>query len=166
MPIYVASTALVLAALLRNCRSRACLIVALGRVQQHGRDPANGGYMPADPGGARRRSAGVARDGLLEQLRGRPIPRSRPLTDIFALPRWVPFANVFSVGDVLIGVGVVVAIVVAMKRAAMPPPNPPAATGAQRRPEPGRPVRPRNLPRTQDPNRYLWVDPSGRSRQP
>ena len=40
----------------------------------------------------------------------------QPLTDIFALPTWVPFANVFSVGDVLIAAGVVVVIVAAMRR--------------------------------------------------
>ncbi len=27
------------------------------------------------------------------------------LGDIFALPRWLPLANIFSIGDVLIGVG-------------------------------------------------------------
>ena len=37
-----------------------------------------------------------------------------PLTDIFTMPAWVPMANVFSVGDVLIGVGVAIAIVAAM----------------------------------------------------
>ena len=41
-----------------------------------------------------------------------------PLTDIFALPAWLPFHNVFSIGDVLIGVGVAMAIVVAMRRGA------------------------------------------------
>jgi hypothetical protein len=30
------------------------------------------------------------------------------------MPAWVPMANVFSVGDVLIGVGVAVAVVAAM----------------------------------------------------
>jgi multisubunit Na+/H+ antiporter MnhE subunit len=39
-----------------------------------------------------------------------------PLTDIFALPAWLPFANVYSVGDVLIGAGVVTVIVGAMRR--------------------------------------------------
>ena len=43
-------------------------------------------------------------------------PALQPLTDIFALPHPIPFANVFSVGDVLIGVGVVIVIVVAMRR--------------------------------------------------
>ena len=38
--------------------------------------------------------------------------------DIFALPSWLPFANVFSIGDVLIGLGIVAAIVIAMRRPA------------------------------------------------
>ena len=37
-----------------------------------------------------------------------------PLTDLFAMPTWMPMANVFSVGDVLIGVGAAIAIVAAM----------------------------------------------------
>ena len=32
-----------------------------------------------------------------------------------ALPSWLPFANVFSVGDVLIGIGVAVTIALAMR---------------------------------------------------
>jgi hypothetical protein len=42
-------------------------------------------------------------------------PALRPLTDVFALPAWVPLANVFSIGDVLIGLGVAVAIAAAMR---------------------------------------------------
>ena len=37
-----------------------------------------------------------------------------PLTDMFAMPTWIPLANVFSVGDALIGVGAAIAIVAAM----------------------------------------------------
>ena len=36
---------------------------------------------------------------------------------MFALPRALPFANVFSVGDVLIGAGIAAVIVVAMRSA-------------------------------------------------
>ena len=43
-------------------------------------------------------------------------PHLELLTDIFALPSWVPFANVFSLGDVILGVGVVLVIVAAMRR--------------------------------------------------
>ena len=37
------------------------------------------------------------------------------LTDIFALPAAFPLANVFSIGDVLIGVGVAVTIAIGMQ---------------------------------------------------
>ena len=43
-------------------------------------------------------------------------PVLQPLTDIFAIPAGVPLANVFSIGDVLIGVGIVVVIAAAMRR--------------------------------------------------
>jgi hypothetical protein len=42
-------------------------------------------------------------------------PALGPLTDLFVLPAWLPFANVFSIGDVLIGVGVATAIALAMR---------------------------------------------------
>ena len=45
-------------------------------------------------------------------------PALAPLTDIFALPSWVPFHNVFSVGDVLIAAGIVVVIAMGMRRGA------------------------------------------------
>ena len=43
-------------------------------------------------------------------------PALQPQTDNFALPAGVPLANVFSIGDVLIGLGVIVVIVAAMRR--------------------------------------------------
>jgi hypothetical protein len=50
-------------------------------------------------------------------------PALEPLTDIFAIPASLPLANVFSIGDVLIGVGIVIVIAAAMRR----PPETPAA---------------------------------------
>ena len=47
-------------------------------------------------------------------------PSLAPLTDVFALPRWLPFSNVFSIGDVIIAVGVMTAIVLAMRSARQP----------------------------------------------
>jgi hypothetical protein len=37
-----------------------------------------------------------------------------PLTDVFTMPTWVPMSNVFSVGDILIGIGVAIAVAAAM----------------------------------------------------
>jgi hypothetical protein len=42
-------------------------------------------------------------------------PALEPLTDIFALPAWLPFSNIFSIGDVLITAGVAWVIVAAMR---------------------------------------------------
>ena len=69
--------------------------------------------MPVSPGALAAMGRLPAR-GLLEQPPGRRRRRSAPLTDLFAMPTWVPVANVFSVGDILIGVGAAIAIVAAM----------------------------------------------------
>jgi hypothetical protein len=42
------------------------------------------------------------------------------LTDIFALPPGLPLANVFSIGDVLIGLGIVLVIALGMRGATRP----------------------------------------------
>ena len=48
-------------------------------------------------------------------------PALRPLTDVFALPAWLPFTNVFSVGDVLIAIGIAATVALAMRaRPAVP----------------------------------------------
>ncbi|HSM38285.1 MAG TPA: DUF5317 domain-containing protein [Candidatus Limnocylindrales bacterium] len=112
MPIYVGSTALVLIVVLRNARMPGLPVVALGALSNMTAIIANGGYMPASRealtilGGGL--NPGYSNSALIDH------PAVAPLTDIFALPPNVPFANVFSVGDVLIGVGVAWAIVALM----------------------------------------------------
>jgi hypothetical protein len=90
-------------------------LVAIGAASNLLAIVASGGYMPADPGPSRRsatRSAGYSNSVVTAD------PALRSLTDIFALPAWLPFANVFSIGDVLIGVGIAVAIATGMRRGA------------------------------------------------
>jgi Family of unknown function (DUF5317) len=113
-PIYVASTAVVLAAVLANVSIPGIAIVALGAISNLAAIVANGGYMPA------------ARSALVALGKSDPTSYSNsttledpvlgPLTDIFAMPAWLPFANVFSMGDVLIGAGMATTIVLAMRR--------------------------------------------------
>ena len=69
---------------------------------------ANGGVMPASPEAVARSAARTA-TGFSNSVVVAD-PALRPLTDIFALPPWLPFANVFSIGDVLLGVGIAVVI--------------------------------------------------------
>ena len=75
---------------------------------------ANGGYMPADPAALAsvvELSPGYSNSVVVAD------PALRPLTDLYALPAAFPFANVFSVGDVLIGIGIALVIVFAMRSA-------------------------------------------------
>ena len=113
--IYVGSTLVVFAAVLRNLRLTGMPIVAIGATSNLIAIIANGGAMPADA--AALAAAGL--DGPGEHTNSVVLadPALRPLTDIFAIPAWLPLANVFSVGDVLIGLGVVIVIAAAMRPA-------------------------------------------------
>lgn len=112
--IYIASTAAVFIAVVRNLRMPGMAIVAAGALSNLAAITANGGAMPADP--AALAIAGFSGPGDHTNSVVLAEPVLRPLTDVFALPAWMPMANVFSIGDVLIGVGVAVAIVAAMRR--------------------------------------------------
>ena len=115
-PIYVASTVLVLAAVVANRSIPGMAIVALGAVSNLAAIVANGGYMPA----ARSALDALGKSDPTTYSNSASVesPALGPLTDVFAMPPWLPFANVFSVGDVLIVVGVVTTIVLAMRSAA------------------------------------------------
>lgn len=112
-PIYVASTAAVLVAVLRNWRVPGLALVALGAASNLLAIAANGGVMPASAEAVAALGAEAA-EGFSNSV-VMADPALRPLTDIFALPSWVPLANVFSIGDVLIGVGVAVVIALGMR---------------------------------------------------
>jgi hypothetical protein len=110
--LYVASTLAVLIAVLRNVGIPGLALVAAGAACNLAAIVANGGVMPADPDAVA--TLGPAGTGFSNSV-AVTDPALRPLTDIFVLPSWVPFANVFSVGDVLIAVGVATAIALGMR---------------------------------------------------
>jgi hypothetical protein len=113
-PIYVLSTAVVIGAVLMNARITGMPVIALGAISNLTAIVANGGYMPADAGAMA--SLGRGEPTTYSNSTILAEPALRPLTDIFVLPAWVPFTNVFSIGDVLIALGVVIVIVSAMRR--------------------------------------------------
>lgn len=117
--VYVGSTIAVLLALLRNVRLPGLAIAAVGSLLNLAAIVANGGYMPADA--AALAAAGFSGPGDHTNSVVLAQPALRPLTDIFAIPAGVPLANVFSVGDVLIAVGVAWAIAAAMRQPTAPP---------------------------------------------
>jgi hypothetical protein len=112
---YVLSTALVLAVVVANVRLTGVPLIILGAACNLAAIVANGGAMPASPGALASLGFGVGghTSSILVEH-----PALEPLTDLFALPGWLPWANVFSVGDLLIGVGVAVALASAMRRTA------------------------------------------------
>jgi hypothetical protein len=112
-PVYVASSALVLLVVLRNLAIPGMVLVAVGAASNLAAIVANGGWMPATPSalGALNRTIGPGYSNSRELA----APMLAPLTDTMALPAWLPLANVFSVGDVLIGFGICIAIVAAMR---------------------------------------------------
>ena len=133
--VYVASTGAVLIFVLRNLRINGLPIVAVGAALNLAAIVANGGFMPAAAEALA--AAGRAETGGYSNSVVRAAPALRPLTDIFALPAGLPLANVFSIGDVLIGLGVAVAIALAMRAA---PAGPELADPAVADPEPTPPA--------------------------
>ena len=104
--LYVLSTTLVLMTLVVNIRQPGFWIIAVGALLNFTAIILNNGFMPASPAAVLGLSGlpslppvAYTNSSLL------PNPTLGFLGDIFYLPRPLPFANIFSIGDVLIGLG-------------------------------------------------------------
>lgn len=144
-PLYVASTGLVLLALLRNIRLPGLALVAVGAGLNLVAIVSNGGFMPSSPG-AWASLTGVAAlptaDYSNSSLAG-PGTLFPYLGDIFFLPRPIPLANVFSIGDLLIGMGAAWLLVRAMHGVRK---GPAVSAGDEASPADGRRETPSSLP--------------------
>jgi len=111
-PLWLASYALLIAFIVRNRHLRGVELVALGLVSNLVAILANGGLMPAKLGALR--DAGLAYD-----IHNNSVSSAHPhlalLVDRWAAPHWLPLANVYSVGDVLIGLGTVAVVALGMR---------------------------------------------------
>ena len=112
--IYVASTGMVLVAVWRNLAVPGLALVAIGAISNLVAIVANGGVMPTTVEALA--TAGLGPEERFSNSAVVEDPAFAPLTDIFAIPAGLPLANVFSIGDVLIAVGVVVTIAIGMRR--------------------------------------------------
>jgi Family of unknown function (DUF5317) len=109
---YVASNLAVLAAVVRNLAIPGLPLVLLGGASNLVAIVANGGFMPVSAD-ALVAIGRAPRDGYTNNRLTEGVVLA-PLTDLFAMPGWVPMANIFSIGDILIGVGAAIAVVAAM----------------------------------------------------
>ncbi len=110
---HIGSYLLLLLFAVVNVRERALWVMALGMLSNFIVITANGGHMPASIDALRAAGRIATVEKLLtDGVSGNVILMSEQtklnvLGDIFWLPSWVPFANAFSMGDLLLGVGVV-----------------------------------------------------------
>jgi hypothetical protein len=116
--LYVLTTLAVVGAMVRNLSIAGMPVVAAGAICNLAAVVTNGGYMPASR--AALEAAGRTMPGAYSNSSYAANPSVWPLTDVFALPSWMPLANVFSVGDVLIALGIGSIIVLAMRRSGRP----------------------------------------------
>lgn len=113
--LHVVSYGCAFAFLWVNRRLRGLWIVALGALLNFAAIAANGGVMPASAAAVR--AAGLApADPTTANSMVVSGARLLPLGDVFALPRGLPVANVFSIGDVVIAVGAFVVVQTACRR--------------------------------------------------
>ena len=102
---------LVLVAVL-NRKVRGFPIAAVGMACNLLAIAGNGGHMPALPRAMR--AAGLTYSGVHNNSVADANPHVAWLVDRWGAPGWLPMANVYSVGDVLLAVGTVVIISAAM----------------------------------------------------
>lgn len=116
--LYVASTAVVFVVLLRNLDLPGLPVVAMGAALNLLAIVANGGYMPSDPAAwhALTGVAAVPTDDFSNSALMGPGTALPWLADVFVLPRPVPLANVFSLGDVIIAVGIAWCVATSMRQ--------------------------------------------------
>ena len=122
--LYVVSTLCVGAAVVRNLTLPGLPLIVLGAVSNMAAILANGGYMPATAEALG--SLGKTAPTIYSNSAVVAAPALAPLIDRFALPRWLPFANVFSIGDIVLAIGIFVLIVTAMRRSPAEPVRAPA----------------------------------------
>ncbi len=105
--LHIASYVVLLGFAAANLRVRALVPVLLGLVANAAAILANHGLMPVSPGAAR--TVGIS-PGVHDNVF---VGHGRLgfLGDVFAMPSEFPLANVFSVGDILIGIGMMLFVV-------------------------------------------------------
>jgi hypothetical protein len=109
--LWLASYAVLVVAGALNLRVTGVPLVAAGMTANIAAIAANGGTMPVLPEAMR--AAGRTAVHKANST-GVSAPRLSWLVDRWAAPDWLPLANVYSVGDVLIALGAIVVVLAAM----------------------------------------------------
>lgn len=106
--VHLASYGLIAAFIIANRRIPYLWLISLGGALNLAAIAANGGVMPAS-------AAALERAGMhqapAEFINSAPVPDAHLqfLGDVFAIPAWFPVSNVFSIGDVVLIAGALLA---------------------------------------------------------
>ena len=116
--LHIASYGLLLTCVAANLRRPAVMCFGLGVLSNAVTVAVNGGYMPASRAAVRLAGLPIsAQPHNNSELAGSGAHLVF-LSDVFALPHAVPLANIFSVGDILIAIGLAWLIAEGMRRPA------------------------------------------------
>jgi hypothetical protein len=113
--LHIASYGLLLACVAVNLRRPPLMCLGVGLLSNAVTIVVNGGYMPASRAALRLAGLPVSVQPHNNSELAGPHTHLAFLGDVFALPHAVPLANIFSVGDILIALGVAWLIVEAMR---------------------------------------------------
>ena len=113
--LHIASYGLLLACVAVNLRRPPLMCLGVGLLSNAVTIVVNGGYMPASRAALRLAGLPVSVQPHDNPELAGPHTHLAFLGDVFALPHAVPLANIFSVGDILIALGVAWLIVEAMR---------------------------------------------------
>lgn len=108
--------------IIRNIRTTGIPVIGLGIFSNALVIFLNGGYMPTIPKNlqntsVRKLAESISQDVAVNNSIGMSGHTLLPwLGDIFVMPSWVPLSNVFSIGDVLIGIGICLYMAINMKK--------------------------------------------------
>ena len=108
--LYVVSMVVLAGWFALNFRLPGILLIGLGLLLNLTAIASNGGYMPASPAALERAGMTSRLTNLEEAVHNNSVIAAEDthlyyLSDIFAIPKEIPLANVFSIGDVLIALG-------------------------------------------------------------
>ena len=122
VPLHILSYVLVFVFLVLNLRVRSLLMLGCGALLNFAAIAANSGRMPASVTALERAGLTVAAESLANVgshgnilLMGEST-RLNILGDWLYLPKWIPLATAFSIGDLLIMIGLAWMIVEGMRR--------------------------------------------------
>jgi Family of unknown function (DUF5317) len=125
--MWIVSFGVFLVAMAANARLPGVPLIAFGLLSNLGAVLANGGHMPALPSALRAAGLNFTHNRNSASMAS---PHLGWLVDRWALPSWVPWGNVFSVGDVFIMAGGLLFALGAtgvLRRISVRPPRAPSA---------------------------------------